>query len=343
MSVKLASDRATVPAADGHIDRPIGLRFVGDWGGANLTRVCGWLAHELHDRSGGIAHSTIRTGDAGVGNLRALGRGEVDVAVVTPSAVGTLAVRGEGPFAGEAYPHLRALGELPHPDRLLFALRADLGVSSFAELRQAHPPLRLATALDTPGGSFAGYAVERLLAAAGVAPETLREWGGEVIAHDLPPACIAELAEGGADAVLHEAVMMSWWQDVAERRELTYLPFEPDVLAVAERELACPPTQLPKGFLPGLDRPVETVEFRGYLVLVREEMARDLAHLLTWVLAETATRFVAMNYSHLPAERSPIDYPIEREGLADTPIALHPGAADYYQRAAVGTPGAEER
>ncbi|HEV7753507.1 MAG TPA: hypothetical protein VGO71_18290, partial [Baekduia sp.] len=91
-------------ADHGMFERPVGLRFIGDWGGANLTRVCGWLAHELHERTPGDTYSVLRTGDAGVGNLHALGRGEVDVAVVTPSAAATLAVRGTGPFAGSGYP-----------------------------------------------------------------------------------------------------------------------------------------------------------------------------------------------------------------------------------------------
>jgi TRAP-type uncharacterized transport system substrate-binding protein len=325
---------ASTTTDDGRLDRPVGLRFIGDTGLANLSRICGWLAHGLNDRTPGGAYSTIRTGDAGVGNLHALGRGEVDVAVVTPSAAAALAVRGVGPFAAQGYPHLRAIGEVPHPDRLVFAVGADLGISSFAELRERRTPLRLATALDAPGGMFAGYAAERVLAAAGLSPETLREWGGEVIAHDAPFVCLAAVAEGRADAVLHEAVMMPWWSDAAEQRALTYLPFEPEVLRAVEAELSCPPVEMPSGSLPGLDEPLQTIEFRGFLVVAREDLASDVAYLLSHILGETSGPFVAMNYGHIPVEQSPISYPIQRAALAQTPIALHPGSARYYEQAA---------
>jgi TRAP-type uncharacterized transport system substrate-binding protein len=316
------------------LDYPIGLRFVGDSGLAHLTRICGWLAHELSERSEGDAFSTIRTGDAGVGNLRALGRREVDVAVVTPSAIAALALRGTGPFAGEAQPGLRAIGELPHRDKLLFAASADLGVTSVADVRERQLPLRLATSIDAPGSPFAGYAIERVLTAAGLAPETLREWGGEVIASDMPFACTAAVADGRADAVLQEAIMMPWWQALAERRPLSFLPFEPDVLAAVDEELACPPGEIPAGYLPGMDEPVATVDFRGYLVVVREDMPDDVASLLAWIMSETSAFFVGINYGHLPANRSPVASPVERNDLMRTPIPLHPGAADCYSRLA---------
>ncbi|MBS1675841.1 MAG: hypothetical protein JST08_00505 [Actinobacteria bacterium] len=323
--------------SDGQIERPVSLRFVGDWGGANLTRVCGWLAHELHERSGGGVHSWIRTGDAGIANLEALGRAEVDVAVVTPSAIAALATRGLGPFAGRSYPFLRAIGELPHPDRLLLAIRRDLGVESVEDLRERQLPLRLATS-TAAGGSFAGYAAEWLLDAAGIPLAAIREWGGEVIDHDAPFACIAELEAGNADAVLHEAVMTPWWQTVAAKVPLSFISFAPELLARAEAELCCPPDTIPAGYMPGMEADVETVEFRGYLVVAREEMASDVAGLLAWILAETAEQFIAMNYRHIPADRAPIHYPVTREGLSHTPIPLHPGAADYYREAAAAAP-----
>jgi hypothetical protein len=32
--------------------RALQLRFQGDWGGVNLTRICGWIAGELYNRAG---------------------------------------------------------------------------------------------------------------------------------------------------------------------------------------------------------------------------------------------------------------------------------------------------
>ena len=327
------SDQQELVDDGSRLDRPQSLRFIGDTGLANLSRTCGWMAHELFSRSPGNAFSTIQTGDAGVGNLHALGRGEVDVAVITPSAVAALAIDGKGPFVGSAYPHLRALGELPHPDQLLFAVRSEVGVSSVAELRDRRVPIKLVTSLDTPTGSFVGYAVERVLAAAGISPEAIRSWGGEVISRDTPFECLAVFEEEGANAVLHEAIMTPWWQTVAEKFDLSFLSFEPEVRAIAAEELECPPAQIEAGYMHGLDEAVDTVDFSGYLVVAREDMAEDLAYLLTWILGEASEKFIAINYRHIAPERSPVFHPIEREHLVRSPIPLHPGAARYYEQA----------
>ena len=40
------------PAADEpRLRRPVTLAFRGDWGQANMHRICGWLAQEIGDRS----------------------------------------------------------------------------------------------------------------------------------------------------------------------------------------------------------------------------------------------------------------------------------------------------
>ena len=100
-------------ATTARLDRPVSLRFMGDWGAINLTRICGWLAQEVWDRSPGDTRSLIYTGRGNTDNLRAVAQGEVDVAVVTPSTFANMAIEGIGLFEGEAYPYLRALGEVP--------------------------------------------------------------------------------------------------------------------------------------------------------------------------------------------------------------------------------------
>jgi TRAP-type uncharacterized transport system substrate-binding protein len=304
---------------------------MGDWGGINLTRICGWLAQEVWDRTPGDTRSLIWTGRGMADNVRAVGRGEVDVAVTTPSTFAVMAMQGRGLFEGEAYPYLRALGELPHLDRLLFAVRRDLGVSSLAEMRERRMPLRLAIS-PNDGVSFPGYAAHRVLAASGLAPEALLEWGGAILEHERPFECLDDVAEGRADAVFHEAIMTPNWRDLAEENDLAYLPLEPEVLDAVERELSWRRAQVEQGYLRGLDGNVETLDFSGYLVLVREDMPDDVAFLLAWILGETASGFEAQ-FRHLPAERSPITYPINRKKLAQTAIPLHRAAAEYYQQA----------
>src|ERR1700721_2710618 len=93
--------------------RALQLRFQGDWGGVNLTRICRWIAGELYNRAGVGTGSTIRTGRGMADNLLAVGRGEVDVAVMTPGGFARMAIDGVGMFADEPLPTLRAIGSVP--------------------------------------------------------------------------------------------------------------------------------------------------------------------------------------------------------------------------------------
>jgi TRAP-type uncharacterized transport system substrate-binding protein len=316
------------------LEQPRTLRFVGDWGGANLHRTCGWLAMELWDRSPAGTKTWILSAAGCADNLRAVGSGEVDVAVMTPGNFARMAIGGRGPFEGEAYPYLRALGQVPHDDALLFAVRADLGVSSVEEIRDRRFPLRLALSPANGGDNPTGLATEFLLERSGIPLQALVEWGGELVFGERPNDCLDAFADGRADAVIHEAIMTPWWHDLAAGRDLRFVAFGAPALEAIEDDLLCLRRTVPAGYLRGLDETLETVDFSGYLVVVREEMADDVAYLLAWILGETASRF-ERNYRHFPPERSPVVYPIEREALARVPIPLHSAAERYYREAGV--------
>ena len=210
-------------------------------------------------------------------------------------------------------------------------------------MRDRRVPLRLAIS-PNDGVSFPGYAAHQILAASGLGPEKLREWGGEIIEHERPFECLDDVAEGRADAVFHEAIMTPNWQRLADAHDLTYLTLEPGVLDEVERDYGWRRSRVEQGYLRGLDVGVDALDFSGYLVVVREDVVRedmpdDVAFLLAWILGETASGFEAQ-YRHLPADRSPVAYPINRQKLARTAIPLHHAAADYYEKA--GTDQAED-
>ena len=188
-----------------HLNRSLTLHFYGDWGQANLHRVCGWLAQEVGDRSGPHSRFAIWNGRGGTDAVRAVGRGHVDLALATPAAFVTMALDGRGPYAGEAFPHLRALGSVPQTDRLVLAVGAEVGIRSFADLRERRLPLRIATSPDD-GVNHIGLAVQRIMALAGVSRATLESWGGSYLEEERPLPCISHAREGRADAVFHDAL-----------------------------------------------------------------------------------------------------------------------------------------
>jgi len=311
------------------IERSVTLRFYGDWGLANLTRVCGWLQQEFLDRAGPHARGAIWNGRGGVDALRAIGRGEVDVALSTPAPFARMALEGRGPFAGEPYPHLRALGVVPQNDRLLVALDASLGIRSFADWRERKAGLKIA-ACPNDGINFVGLATEGLMAASGIDRATLEGWGGGYVLDERPPPCVERYMAGEVDAVIMEAMMMPAWDELFAQRETVLLEPEPEVLAQLERELGWPSYRVPEGYWPAKPEPIMALDFSDFLVIVREDMPEDVAHVLTWCLFETRGH-IEMYYRHLDPNRSAITWPLVPEAMAQTPIPLHPGAERYVR------------
>ena len=309
--------------------RPLQLRFQGDWGGVNLTRICGWIAGEIYNRAGVGTCSTIRTGRGMADNLFAVGRGEVDVAVSTPAGFARMALDGRGLFSDEPLPTLRAIGSIPHRDALLVAVPAHLGIHTFAELRERRPVLRL-TMAPNDGISFMGVAADSVLKASGISPADIVEWGGHLIFHEQPQECVAEVMAGNADAIIQEAIMTPWWQEMTEAHGFEFLPLEDSAAGHLESELGVGSIEVPAGYLPGMDSAVRAADFRDWMVVVRQDMRDDVAGLIAAILAETSHKF-DRQYSHLPVRFSPLDYPTTPDRLAATPIPLHPGAESYYR------------
>src|SRR5262245_31927057 len=104
----MVSAPTKVPAP--RIDRSYTLHMQGDWGRANLHRALGWIGYELLRLSGPYTRFAIWNGRGQLDNLRAVGRGEVDLALVVPEPFVKMAVEGLGPCAGQSFPHVRALG-----------------------------------------------------------------------------------------------------------------------------------------------------------------------------------------------------------------------------------------
>jgi TRAP-type uncharacterized transport system substrate-binding protein len=310
------------------LKRSVTLHFMGDWGQANLHRVCGWLAQEIGDRSGPYSRFAIWNGRGGVDAVRAVGRGTVDIALTTPAVFARLALDGRGPYAAEPYPFLRALGTIPQRDRLVLAVHASRNIRSFNDLREHRPAICIATSTND-GINHIGLAGHKILELEGISKEQLESWGGRFLEAERPDACIEFVKRGEADAVFQEAIMTSWWRELTERVELTFVPIERSVLDRVERDFGWPRAVLPAGYFRNLDNPLETLDFSDFLIMVREDMPDDLAELLAFCIAETSDR-LEVQYHHLPPERSPVTYPLVASEMAKTAIPLHPAAESYY-------------
>lgn len=148
-------------------------------------------------------------------------------------------------------------------------------------------------------------------------------WGGTIIDHERPPDCLDDIAFGRADAIVHEAVMLPGWQRIGE--DMAFLQVEQEVLDGLERDFGWPAADIEAGYFPGAPA-IHTLDF---LIVVRADLADDVAHALAWILGETK-EVLEHQYAHLAPERSPVTYPLDPPTMGRTPIPLHPGAAEYY-------------
>ena len=308
------------------------LHFVGDWGRANFHRICSWLTEEFCKRSGPwsrVSISSIRGG--GIEAVHRVEDGEVDLSIATPAKLISQALAGKGIFAGRAAPHLRALAVLPQNDRMVLAVRSDLEITSFEELRRKRPSIRIASCRDD-GTSFIGHVARLFMRAHGVSDEILRDWGSSYIEDTNPIDSLARMQRGEADAVLQEAIMTPHWAELVESGRVHVLSAEPDALAQMQMATGLPSNGLPAGYWSSLKHPVDALDFSDFVILVRDDMQEEVAHLLTWCLVETRAA-IEQQYLHLVPNRSPLSYPLIPRQMARTPVPLHPGAKRYYREA----------
>ena len=324
-----AQKHPSIPAP--RIERSVSMNWMGDWGRANLHRSLGWLCYEFNKLAGPYSKIGIFNGRGGLDNLQAVGRGEMDLALVVPQNFIAMSTNGRGMMQGEAFPHLRALGHVPQHDRLIFAVRKETGITSYDDIRRMKPKLRITTGTDD-GIGYIGFAAQSMMTAAGLPRSDIESWGGSYVEREEPRQCTKLMLTGDADAIIQEAVMTRYWTELADRVDLTFIPIEAAVRDQLRRELDWHPASLPKDYLRGIDRDMEFMDFSHFTLVTTTDMPDDVAYALAWASIEQFEMLQQM-YSHIPPERSPVSYPIDPKLAAKTPILLHPGAERYFRAA----------
>ena len=202
---------------EARLERPITLHMMGDWGIANLHRICGWISAELWRRSPAGSKFATWAGRGGTDAITAVLDGDVQTALFVPAGFARTIFEGRGICRRADVGRLRALATLPQDDRLVFAIDASFGVTSFAELRAKRPSFRLATAFDD-GVNMAGSARTACWKPREL-PRRPQSWGGKLVLGEAPWDIVPLVTRGEADAVLFEAVMTPYWRTCAPREK----------------------------------------------------------------------------------------------------------------------------
>lgn len=316
----------------GKSDLEVHLKLKGGWGMENLTSACGWIANSVRWRTAKNSTFVIHTGRGFADNVRAVLDGTVDFAFTTPLVVADMALNGRGLFK-TPNPNLRAVAALPHRDRLVLAVDAEVAerydLHTFHDFVVKRPPLRIATGLND-GENFVGYSVGRLLNAHSMAWEDLEQWGGQWLTAETPRPALSWFGNGKADALFHEAIML--WSRFIGHKRVKLLPIGTVALEQLHEQYGYERADIDPDDFVGVDRPVQTLDFSQWLLVTRQEVPEPLVNLVTSVIVEDREAFES-RYRQQPLKQSPLHYPIEPKAICQTgSIPLHPGAEHYYRK-----------
>ncbi|HKT20194.1 MAG TPA: TAXI family TRAP transporter solute-binding subunit [Stellaceae bacterium] len=259
-------------------------------------------------------------------NFLQVARKEVSLLWINPSAPLTQAYRGLPPFS-QALP-LRALGVFPSWDAVVVAVHRSTGITAIEQIRERRPALRVSTGNPTHAPFDEDptmFAVGTMIAAAGFSLDDIRGWGGSVQSVSRPshPDRAALIEKGALDAIFDEG-LLSWGQFALERG-FRILPIEGAVrgrIEAAGYDIAT----LPKSRLPGLEQPIDAVDFSGWPMIVHADMPDELAYALCEAIEARKLAIPTDNYR-------PLDLAQICSTGEETPrgAPLHPGAERFYR------------
>ena len=262
---------------------------------------------------------------------------EVDFGWVIPAKEAEWAMKGIGTHT-KALKNLRAIASFPQEDRFMIALSPDAPVNSLEEIAQKKPALQVGVRMNPD--SVYGFYENKVFQQYGFSLDDIERWGGR---HwSVPTAWNAveeEFNRGALDLVVGEASTQQIWKFLASRG-FRFLGLSKEVVERLEKEQGFKRNIIPAGFLPGIDKPLLSIDESGFLLYTHDETSDELAYTVAKVvdrnkkgIEEGAMRVQYIYREALPIPQmtltSPLTGPIQRQW--ESPIPLHPGAERYYR------------
>jgi hypothetical protein len=257
----------------------------------------------------------------------AISNKEADVGFVTPPACVTMAYRGVGPYS-KKMENLRAIGALPHDDRMVWAVTADSGIHSIEDMKN-HPLRLVIPSKDFP----VRFAVEKVLEGYGMSLEELERRGWQIIEESHCLKIPTFVIQGKADALVHEGRKTPAWLELGRARQMRYLPIDETILRNLENRYGYKKALLPKDSFPGMERDLPCVDFADWLLFTRDDMPDDFIYLMTKIFVEKRERLFEFHFRNIPVEACNLTCPIDPGQLWRNvgEIPLHRGAERYYK------------
>jgi TRAP-type uncharacterized transport system substrate-binding protein len=247
---------------------------------------------------------------------------KVQFAIINPGMILKLAVLGSAPFK-EPMP-LRIIAVLPSRDQMVFAVKSDTGLTSFAQIRERRFPLRVSLR-GQPDHSL-HMIVDHVLAAAGLTLSDIVSWGGEV-RYDAGMAYgnnrIGAVYRGEIHAVFDEGA--STWGNMALELGMRFLPVEESLLERLE-VAGLRRAVMEKEDFPKLAADVPSLDFSGWPIYTHQDTPDPLVNDFCKALEASKDRIPWAQEGPLPLAQMVRDTP---EGYIEVP--LHPAAERFWR------------
>lgn len=254
-------------------------------------------------------------------------RGDVTFAIVNPSAVLALALRGLGPFK-EPVP-VRAITVLPQYDQLGFAVHERTGLISFTELRERRYPLRVSVRGQLDHSVL--VVINEVIRSMGFSLDDIERWGGKV-RYDagMPDLRVPSVASGHIDAIWDEAMPM--YAGAALDAGMRFLKFDQDDLHQLEA-MGLRRVRLTRDDYASMTEDAWAIDFSGWTVYTLDSTPDDVVTFFCAALEARKDRipfFATDGFSsgegELPLSQMCRD---TREGPLYVP--LHPAAERFWR------------
>ena len=261
----------------------------------------------------------------GTGPAILVDKKRIDFGFGNPVGLSAMAYLGRG-FYKKKIP-LRAIGVFPTWDRLIFAVRKDIGIKSLEDIKKQKYPLRISTRRRGKLQTTV-YAIEEVLKAYGMSFKQIERWGGKIMEAASPSSKDRRdhIQSGKADAVFDEGVKS--WGNTALNAGMRILPIN-DTAARHMSKLGFPSAMLTRKHYPKLDRDIRCVDFSGWTFFCRADLPAAIAY--------NMAKAVDLCHKQIPVDhfdKRPMSMrEFSRGGEAgQLNIPLHPGAKKYFRK-----------
>ena len=263
--------------------------------------------------------------------IEQVANGEVQLALINPSAPLTLALRGTGPFK-QPIP-LRGIAVIPSLDCFAFAVSRQTGITSLQQLRDQRYPLRVSVRSQRTHADH--LLMGEVFGALGFSLDQIVSWGGQIRWDPGLPATersaglgddttrLDLVRRGELDALFDEGA--DSWVGPALDAEMQILSLDEPLVQKLEAT-GFRRSVITKNDYPKLEQDVLTLDFSGWPIYTHAEVPDSVITAFCAALEKRRDHILWQEEGPLPIERMVKDTPEAPLG-----IPLHPAAERFWR------------